>query len=102
MSDAAKPADAKPVFTVFPEILFVPVPGRFLVLLGQQEILDSAAEYEGREWVEKNAHLILDQARLVGQLELPDVIVTPEFRLWPLEPRLPAWDQDDDESEAAP
>jgi hypothetical protein len=34
----------------------------------EQEIIDFVAKSQGREFAEKNAHLILEQARRVGEL----------------------------------
>jgi hypothetical protein len=54
----------------------------------EQEILDFVARSRGQEYVDKFAELILGQARSIRQLDevpAPDVIVTPEWRLWPLE-----------------
>jgi hypothetical protein len=34
----------------------------------EQDILRMAAKNEGKEWVEKHAHLILEQARTIGDL----------------------------------
>jgi len=34
----------------------------------EQEILRMVARNEGKEWAEKHAHLILDQARAIGDL----------------------------------
>jgi hypothetical protein len=43
----------------------------------EQEILDAIAKDRGREWADRHAELILEQAQSVGQLEddpEPDVV----------------------------
>jgi hypothetical protein len=44
----------------------------------EQAIIDVVAEREGREWADRHAYLILEQARALGELDEepePDVVV---------------------------